>query len=95
MSRKAVPPARRTIVAVRRRYVLKVRLSDDELAELDAVVKIRGGTRAGVARSALVAHVRELEPLQTALAALASDTDWRAFAARVDDPLDWHPLDDD
>jgi hypothetical protein len=80
-----------------RTHVLKVRLSDDELDELDAAVALRGGTRAGLTRRLLADAVRDMGlarglSLQAALAPFATpELDWREAAQRLGakDALHW------
>jgi hypothetical protein len=82
-------------------HVLKVRLSDDELGELDAAVALRGGTRAGLTRRLLADGLQEMGlarglSLQAALEPFAErERGWQEFAARVEanDALGWE-LDD-
>jgi hypothetical protein len=86
---------------VLRTHVLKVRLSDDELSELDAAVAERGSTRAGLTRRILADGLREMDfarelTSQRPFAPFAEpELDWQELAARVDanDPLRW-ALDD-
>jgi hypothetical protein len=46
-----------------REHVLKVRLSDDELRQLDAAVGPRGGTRAGLPRRLIADGLLEMGSL--------------------------------
>ena len=85
-----IGPCRRLrFAAVIRRHILKIRLSDEELARLDTAVRLHGGSRAGLTRRALadsllVIGADEEIALQEALAPFASEMDWRDAARQLE-----------